>query len=69
MTTDVALAKLATIERCLERIRSVTAGDPDAVDDLDTEELVVLNLQRATQAASTWRHTPSQGETGAFRRR
>lgn len=51
MNTDVAVAKLATIERCLERIRSVTAGNPDAVDDLDTEELVVLNLQRAIQAA------------------
>ncbi len=51
MTTDVALAKLATIERCLERIRAVTAGNADAVDNLDTEELVVLNLQRAVQAA------------------
>lgn len=51
MTRDVALGKLATIERCLERIRSVTGGDPDRVDDLDVEEIVVLNLQRAIQAA------------------
>ncbi|MGH7805315.1 MAG: type VII toxin-antitoxin system HepT family RNase toxin [Candidatus Binatia bacterium] len=51
MTTDVALAKLATIDRCLKRIRSVTRGTPDAVDSLDTEEIVVLNLQRAIQAA------------------
>ena len=51
MTSDVALAKLATIERCLERIRTVTGGDPNAVDDLDAEEIVVLNLQRAIQAA------------------
>ena len=50
MTTDVALSKLASIERCLERIRSVTHGDPDAVNDLDVEEIVVLNLQRAIQA-------------------
>lgn len=50
MTTDVALSKLASIERCLERIRSVTRGDPDSVDDLDVEEIVVLNLQRAIQA-------------------
>ena len=50
MTADVALGKLASIERCLGRIRSVTAGDPNAVDDLDTEEIVVLNLQRAIQA-------------------
>lgn len=51
MTADVALAKLATIERCLGRIRDVTAGNPDAVDDLNTEDIVVLNLQRAIQAA------------------
>ena len=51
MTADVALAKLATIERCLKRIRAVTRGTPDAVDVLDTEEIVVLNLQRAIQAA------------------
>ena len=50
MTTDVALAKLATIERGLERIRSVTHGDPESIDDLDVEEIVVLNLQRAIQA-------------------
>ena len=51
MTHDVALAKLAAIERCLERIRSVTGGDPASVDELDTEEIVVLNLQRAIQAS------------------
>lgn len=50
MTTDAALAKLASIERCLQRIRSVTRGDPEAVEDLDVEEIVVLNLQRAIQA-------------------
>ena len=50
MTSDVVLVKLATIDRCLERIRSVTRGDPDAVNDLDVEEIVVLNLQRAIQA-------------------
>ncbi len=51
MTSDVALQKLATIERCLARIRAVTGGDPAAVDDLDVEEIVLLNLQRAIQAA------------------
>jgi uncharacterized protein YutE (UPF0331/DUF86 family) len=50
VTADVALGKLASIERCLERIRAVTRGDPEAVSNLDTEELVVLNLQRAIQA-------------------
>ena len=50
MTRDVALGKLASIERSLERIRTVTGGSPGAVDDLDVEEIVVLNLQRAIQA-------------------
>lgn len=48
---DVALAKLATIRRCLERIRVVTAGDPTRVRVLDVQDIVVLNLQRAIQAA------------------
>jgi uncharacterized protein YutE (UPF0331/DUF86 family) len=51
VTADVALAKLATIDRCLGRIRQVTRGNPDTVDDLDVEDVVVLNLQRAIQAA------------------
>lgn len=50
MTRDVALAKLASIERSLQRIRSVTRGSPESIDDLDVEEIVVLNLQRAIQA-------------------
>ncbi len=50
MTPDVALAKLASIERSLQRIRGVTRGSPEAIDDLDVEEIVVLNLQRAIQA-------------------
>jgi uncharacterized protein YutE (UPF0331/DUF86 family) len=51
VTRDVALGKLATIERCLQRIRTVTGGDADRVDDIDVEEIVVLNLQRAIQAS------------------
>ena len=51
MTSDVALAKLATIERCLQRIATVTGGDPERVDEIDVEEIVVLNLQRAIQAS------------------
>ena len=48
---DVALAKLATIRRCLQRIRTVTAGDPARVREFETQDIVVLNLQRAIQAA------------------
>jgi len=50
MTPDVALGKLASLERALNRIRTVTGGKPEAIDDLDVEEIVVLNLQRAIQS-------------------
>jgi len=50
VTTDVFLGKLATIERCLERIRVVTGGDAERVDQIDVEKIVVLNPQRAIQA-------------------
>ena len=48
---DVVLAKLASIRRCLRRIRDVTGGDPARVQDIDVQDIVVLNLQRAIQAA------------------
>jgi uncharacterized protein YutE (UPF0331/DUF86 family) len=48
---DAMLAKLATVRRCLKRVRDVTRGDPSRVRDLDVQEIVVLNLQRAIQAA------------------
>ena len=49
--TDVALAKLATMRRRLQRIEAATGGDPTRVRNLDTQDIVVLNLQRAVQAA------------------
>lgn len=49
--SDVALAKLATIRRCLERIRTITGGDAARVGNADVQDIVVLNLQRAIQAA------------------
>jgi uncharacterized protein YutE (UPF0331/DUF86 family) len=48
---DVALAKLATIDRCLARIQAVTGGDPDSLANLDTQEIFLLNVQRAAQSA------------------
>ena len=44
------LAKLGSIQRCLTRIRSVTGGAPASVRDLDVQEIVILNLQRAIQS-------------------
>ena len=51
MSDDVLLARLATIDRALQRVRDVTGGKPDAIDDIDVQDIVVLNLQRAIQAA------------------
>ena len=50
MPDDVVLNKAATIERCLARVREETAADP-ALDDQTRQDAVVLNLQRACQAA------------------
>jgi len=49
--TDTVLAKLAAIRRCVQRIHDVTGGDPARVHDIDVQDIVVLNLQRAIQAA------------------
>jgi uncharacterized protein YutE (UPF0331/DUF86 family) len=62
---DAVLAKLATIRRCLKRVRDVTRGDPARVRDLDIQEIVVLNLQRAIQAAiDLAAHVVSQEDWG-----
>ena len=47
---DVVQAKIAIIQRCLRRIKDVTGLDPKRLDDLDTQDIFVLNLQRAVQA-------------------
>ncbi len=49
--TDPVLAKLASIRRCVQRVRDVTHGDPARIVELDVQDIVVLNLQRAIQAA------------------
>ena len=48
---DVARNKAAIIERCLARVREVYAGDPASLDDPTRQDSIVLNLQRAAQAA------------------
>lgn len=48
---DVVLAKVATIQRCLKRIKETTDLDPDSLDDIDKQDIFILNLQRAVQAA------------------
>ena len=53
---DLVLAKVATVDRCLRRIAAVTESDPSHLDSLDVEDIVVLNLQRATQACIDLAH-------------
>jgi uncharacterized protein YutE (UPF0331/DUF86 family) len=49
---DVVLGKVEVIERCVRRVREVHAGDPVAFrGDLTRQESVLLNLQRACEAA------------------
>ncbi|HDZ00160.1 MAG TPA: DUF86 domain-containing protein [Nitrospirae bacterium] len=48
---DVVLAKVAAIQRCLKRIKETTDLDPDSLDDIDKQDIFILNLQRAVQAA------------------
>lgn len=49
---DVLLNKAAAIERCIARVREVYAGDPrNLSEDLTKQESIILNLQRACEAA------------------
>lgn len=48
---DVILAKTGNIQRCLRRIREATDLKPDSLDDIDKQDIFVLNLQRAVEAA------------------
>lgn len=46
---DVVFAKISSIQRCLKRIQEVSQGKPESLDNLDVQEIVTLNLQRAIQ--------------------
>ena len=49
---DTVLNKAAAIERCLHRVREVYAGDDRNMrEDLTRQDSIVLNLQRACEAA------------------
>jgi uncharacterized protein YutE (UPF0331/DUF86 family) len=49
---DVRLNKAAIIQRCIARIREVYADEPrHLTDDLTRQDSILLNLQRATEAA------------------
>jgi uncharacterized protein YutE (UPF0331/DUF86 family) len=48
---DVLLAKAAAIQRCIRRIKDTTGLDPVSLDNIDKQDIFILNLQRAVQAA------------------
>lgn len=48
---DVVTAKIATIDRCLQRIGHTRAERREVLLPVEIEDIIVLNLQRAVQAA------------------
>lgn len=48
---DVVTAKVATIDRCLQRISETRGARRAMLLPVEVEDLVVLNLQRAVRAA------------------
>jgi len=46
---DVLLEKTNSIQNCLQRIHDTVKGDVNRLDQLDNQDIVVLNLQRAVQ--------------------
>ncbi|MBI4549293.1 MAG: DUF86 domain-containing protein [Ignavibacteriae bacterium] len=48
---DLVYEKIKNIQNCLKRIRDVTQLDPKSLDDLDTQDIFALNLQRAVQSS------------------
>lgn len=48
---DVVTAKIAAIDRCLQRIAFTRAERREVLLPIEVEDIVVLNLQRAVQTA------------------
>lgn len=48
---DIVFSKIGSIQRCLRRIKQVTRLKPESLENLDTQEIVILNLQRAIQGS------------------
>ncbi|MBM4013268.1 MAG: DUF86 domain-containing protein [Planctomycetes bacterium] len=51
MPDDVSLNKLAIIERCLRRVAEEYRRDPARLENFTIQDSVVLNVQRACEAA------------------
>lgn len=51
MVNDVILNKIETIERCINRIKTVYDNNPDNLKDYTKQDSIMLNIQRACEAA------------------
>lgn len=51
MLDDVSLNKAQIIERCIQRIHAEYAGDPANLSNITKQDSIILNLQRACEAA------------------
>lgn len=47
----VILNKYSIIERCINRINEIYEGNPKNLQDFNKQDAIILNLQRACQAA------------------
>jgi uncharacterized protein YutE (UPF0331/DUF86 family) len=49
---DIVLNKVATIERCLQRVQQEYAGKPENLEqDITRQDSIILNIQRACEAS------------------
>ncbi|QGG53810.1 DUF86 domain-containing protein [Lysinibacillus pakistanensis] len=51
MNNDVVLNKVATIERCVNRVREVYGDNPENLMDFTKQDSIILNIQRACEAS------------------
>lgn len=51
VNNDVVLNKVATIERCMNRVREVYNDNPENLMDFIKQDSIILNIQRACEAS------------------
>lgn len=51
MVRDVIYNKIASIERCINRINEVYEGNPENLDDYTKQDSIILNIQRACECS------------------
>jgi len=51
MIDDVLINKAAIIERCVKRVRSFDVASLKFTDNVDHQDIIILNIQRACEAA------------------